>query len=71
MDNSCQTVNDILLWRQSIGDVIQKDDYLDFSIPRTVEELANLCLVVNTTFASVGSAMRIDNHQGVIIPTVT
>lgn len=68
--DECELINGIIAWRTSLGDCINDTDYLDFSIPRTKEEMEYLCSAVNNTFKSFGSKMRVVDHQGTISPAV-
>jgi len=70
MSDFCQVVNSVLAWRGALADNITDRDYVDFTVPRTTEEMANIVLAVNDTFASVGADMRVNHENGVIIPTV-
>ena len=67
--DECKLVNDIIDWRMQIGNLVNPTDYLDFTIPRTAEELADMMLAVNSTFASFGMPYRVGSSNGVIIPT--
>ena len=67
--DECKLVNDIIDWRMQIGNLVNPNDYLDFTIPRTVDELADMTLAVNSTFASFGMPYRVDHAQGLIVPT--
>jgi hypothetical protein len=70
LKDECELVNGIVAWRTSLGDCINGNDYLDFCVPRTKEEMERLCSAANNAFKSFGSKMRVTDHQGTISPTV-
>lgn len=66
----CKLVNDVIGWRVGLGDAITQLDYIDFSTPRTTEELVSVTLAVNEAFESFGMSHRVYRHMGVIAPSV-
>jgi hypothetical protein len=70
MENFCAMVNEIINWRHALGDAITQQDYIDFSVPKTEEELEFITNEVNDSFASFNMDLRVAAENGVLVPRV-
>ena len=68
--DNCRLVNNIIVWRQMLGDAYTSRDYLDFSVPRPESDLLEVCLTVNNVFSGFGCDMRVATTGGVVVPAI-